>query len=219
MARPKLTKEQLNEMKITIIKSTRDYIKKNGYEKVTAREISRDSEINVAYIYKLFNSVNEILLYCSIPDLFIYFNDLIKNNVLLNTTNYKSMHYETWKFFLSYAFKYRQSYKYLYYSEYSENLKDIITNYIELFPDSLLEIPDKIKHVFISSDVNSRTDYALYKAFGDKFSKKELKTISALTDCYFKKLLTETSKTDQTTINNQINDFMYVAKFLNRDTK
>lgn len=219
MARPRLTKEQLKEMKIAIINSTRIYIKKNGYDKVTAREISKLSEVNVAYIYRLFSSLNEILLYCSIPELFEYFNDLIKNNVLLNTTNYKTIYYEIWKYFLSYALKYRESYKYLYYSESSINLKNIILNYIELFPNTLMPAPEKLKNLFISSEVNGRTDYALYKAFGDKFSKKELETISILTDCYFKRLLTETDKTDAVTINDQIKKFMYVTKFLHQDIK
>lgn len=216
MARQTLTKEEIQNYKKGILESAKKIIDEKGYDKTTAKELSKLSLLNIAYLYKFFTDIEEIKLYCSIMDLKSYIDELTEKKIYLSEMNDMDRYYATWEIFLKHCFNHRASYRYLYFSEHSHNLTNIIKDYYVLFPQTFEDFTENMMDIMTAPNINYRTDAALYPALRGKIDNKDIELISKITVAYIKKLLFDTDSTEKEVVDKQIDEMMYVIKFLNR---
>lgn len=178
MARPVLTENEVNSIKIKLIDSAISLIKNNGIDSISIKTVSSASKINSAIIYKYFKNLDELTIYAYVDSFYNYYDKIAKINFKqLNTLDAYLL---TWKYFASFAYNNKEIVNTLFFSGHEFNLKHIINDYSLLYKKKYNITNESVLNMLSKSNLYERNFQVLQPTLLKNLSDDEIHIINNL---------------------------------------
>jgi AcrR family transcriptional regulator len=128
-----------------------------GLDKVTIRKVASAAGYNSATLYNYFDNIEHLIIFASIRYLRDYNQGLKK--YVKNARNSLERYLLIWECFCKYSFDKPDIYNLIFFSDYSNSLNNIITEYYSLFPEELADSSLRLNSMLTGNNIYSRTLY------------------------------------------------------------
>lgn len=202
MGRPSMSVEAITNNKISIISAAMEMIREGGIQSVTARSLGCRVGMNSALIYRYFSDIDEVVLFACVHALQEYNRDMsaafAEANMTLEDAYDEDIYILSWELFSKHAFNNPEEYMTLFFSRHSANLRDVIKQYYELFPDSLDSRKDVIiEGMLRTADLRKRNLLVLIPVLEGRKSEQEIILLNDITVSFCFSLLTQLAYHDE----------------------
>lgn len=131
MARPILTPNEINNIKIKLIDAAIKIIKQNGFDSVSIKSVSSNSKINSAIVYKYFKNLDELIIYAYVDKFYNYYDEIAKVN--FKEMDSVSTYITTWEHFSNFSYDNKEIIDTLFFEGKEFDLNRIINDYSMLY--------------------------------------------------------------------------------------
>ena len=149
------------------MEATQEIIEKEGIENATIRKISELAGYNSSTIYNYFENVEKLISFTLIKIVMEYFNSLYLLGKKENKSYIRFL--LTWREYASFSFEKPEIYKYVFYSEHTYNILNMVNSYLDWFPSNILSESDEIAQKVLGKSINSRDDLILIPCIRDGY--------------------------------------------------
>lgn len=178
MARPILTKKEIDDIKINLINAAINVIKKSGFDDISIKTIASFSKINSAIIYKYFKNLDELIIYAYVDKFYSYYDEIAK--VDFKDMNQLEIYIITWKYFADFAYDNKEILNTLFFEGEEYDLKHIINDYSLLYNKKNNITNESILNMLAEDNIYERNFHVLKPILTEKYSDDEILIINKL---------------------------------------
>lgn len=185
MGRTRYSPEKQKAIMATFIDVTSKIIREEGVGAVSIRNVASKAGYSSATMYLYFNDIQELIALSSITYMRDYITEIAKN--MDSFDDPKEMYLYTWHEFCQRAFRYPAVFKALFFTDYSNNLDDIVKKYYSIFPQELDNISSTALSMLMAGNMSVR-NMNILKHYTDNadFTKEQVDMINEMTVCFFR---------------------------------
>lgn len=178
--------EQKRQNSIAFINATQQLITSEGLDHISIRKIAEKAGFHNSTLYLYFTDLNQLVMLASMK----YFNEyshsleIQSQKKLSPIENFLSI----WSLFLNTVFKEPYIFNNFFYGKYSDNLKEIMTTYYELFPEERYHFSKEIEEMYFGKNIIERSLNILKPLIGitDSLTEENVTTANELIVSYCK---------------------------------
>lgn len=178
MARPILTKKEIDDIKINLINAAINVIKKSGFDDISIKTIASFSKINSAIIYKYFKNLDELIIYAYVDKFYSYYDEIAK--VDFKEMNQLEIYIITWKHFADFAYDNKEILNTLFFEGEEYDLKHIISDYSLLYNKKNNITNESILNMLAEDNIYERNFHVLKPILTEKYSDDEILIVNKL---------------------------------------
>lgn len=209
MGRTKYSPGKRNEIVSSFVLATIDVINNEGVDQVSIRRVAARAGYSSATLYLYFEDLNELISLSSMFYLRNYVREIFETGAKDRST--EETYRYTWDAFCRHALNKPDIYLNLFFGPNSESLDEMVSEYYELFPGELEDIPAPLLDMLKAGNLFERTKTVLVpyaKELG--LSEEETELANTITVAYFRSLLERASLQELTEEDKQT----YTEEFL-----
>jgi AcrR family transcriptional regulator len=127
----------------------------DGVESVTIRRVASIAGYNSSTLYNYFEDLDQLIIFACMRYLRDYAHGL--KDYIRKATNSLERYFLIWECFCTYSFQKPKIYNLIFFSEHSDSLNNIITDYYRIFPEELADSSMHLNSMLTGNDIYSRT--------------------------------------------------------------
>lgn len=162
---------QRRRMMTCFIEAAVQIIEEEGIKGVTARKVADLAGYNVATLYNYFSNLEHLILFAALRFIRDYTDKL--PFYVHGARNALERFIKIWECFCYYSFKQPEIYNTIFFAKIDEPLKDIVSQYYELFPQDLSNQPPELLPMLTQTDIYERDKVILDECAREGFIKYE----------------------------------------------
>lgn len=162
---------QKQRMMSCFIDAAVQIIEEEGIKGVTARKVADLAGYNVATLYNYFSNLEHLILFAALRFVRDYTDSL--PFYVHEARNAWERFIKIWECFCYYSFKQPEIYNAIFFARIDEPLKDIVSQYYELFPQDLSNQPKELLPMLTQTDIYERDKVILEECAKEGFIKHE----------------------------------------------
>ena len=183
-------KELLKQQnRIRFIGAAQELIENGGPENASIRKIAEKAGLHNSTIYLYFEDVDQLILLASLK----YFNEYSKALSELSTKNLTPVQnfMTIWNFFAQTVFERPKIFHNFFFGKHSDNLKEIVKQYYELFPEEQEKYSPEIEDMYYGQNIQERCLKVLVPLAdtGTRINSDNLELVNDIIVSFFKYLL------------------------------
>lgn len=168
-------------------------IKAEGVENVTIRRVASIAGYNSSTLYNYFEDLDHLVLFACIRYLKDYTQGL--KDYIKSAKNSLERYILIWECFCTYSLKRPKIYNLIFFSEHSNSLINIITEYYTIFPEELADSSLGLNSMITGNDIYSRTLYSFEGCVEEGyFNKDDIVELNEITILIYQSVLTNLLK-------------------------
>ncbi|MHC1719523.1 MAG: TetR/AcrR family transcriptional regulator [Clostridiaceae bacterium] len=159
-----------------------------GIEYVTIRKVAAIAGYNSSTMYNYFENLDHLILFASTRYLRDYTGAL--EGYVKKAKTSLDRYLLIWECFCKYSFQRPQIYNLIFFSENSNTLNNIITEYYKVFPEELADSSLNLTSMLTGNDIYSRTLHQFDSCVKDGcFRKEDINEINEVTILLYQSIL------------------------------
>lgn len=178
MARPNLTKVEIDALKMKLINAAIYVNKNNGFDNISIKTIASYSKINSAIIYKYFKNLDELIIYSYVDKFYTYYDELKKIN--FKNLDEIEIYLLTWEQFCKFTYNNKEIVDTLFFEGKEFDLDYIILDYSKLYNRSYDISNESILNMLSKSNLYERNLHVLRPILSKLYNDKEIENINNL---------------------------------------
>ena len=178
MARPNLTKVEIDALKMKLINAAIYVNKNDGFDNISIKTIASYSKINSAIIYKYFKNLDELIIYSYVDKFYTYYDELKKIN--FKNSDEIEIYLLTWEQFCKFTYNNKEIVDTLFFEGKEFDLDYIILDYSKLYSRSYDISNESILNMLSKSNLYERNLHVLRPILSKLYNEKEIENINNL---------------------------------------